>query len=144
MGNKIGLALLFVVLFAVGCGATVLSLRPTLDATAQTLVNHAVEADPLADVLAVREQSQNRDGKWWAFIALLLISGLAFAGALVAMGRFPKMASAWRRMRKPHRQQLPHPTSRVLPPQETQALPQLPRTSPVRPVPDWTDGGYDG
>jgi hypothetical protein len=140
--NKIGMALLLIVLFAVGCGATVLSLRPTIETSAQTLVNHAVEVDPLADVLAVRDQAQDQSSSWWALIALLLISGLLIAAVLVGMGRFPKVASSWRRMRKPVRSS-PHPASRVLPPQETQALPQLPRTSPVQPVPDWTDGVYN-
>ncbi|MCB8988836.1 MAG: hypothetical protein H6661_13935 [Ardenticatenaceae bacterium] len=119
-------------------------LQPTVDTSAQKLVDHMVEPDPLGDVLAVREQTQNQSGKWWAFIALLLIGGLAFAGMLVAMGRFPKAARAFRQMRKPIRQQQrPYPNSRVLPHQPVDDLPALPRLPGARAVPEMEEGYWN-
>lgn len=143
MSNKLGFALLLLVVFVAGCAAVSVTLRPTIDTSAQALVNHITAPDPLADVLAVREQSQNASSKWWAFIALLLICGLAFAGILVGMGRFPKAANAWRRMRKPIRSQVQRPYQPQLMQQPVSELPQLPRTSSVRPVQQADDGYWN-
>lgn len=144
MSNRLGFILLLIVLFAVGCATMTVALRPTIDHTAAALTNHITAPDPLADVLAVREQSQNGSSKWWAFIALLFICGLAGVGILIGMGRFPKAANAWRRMRKPPRSQLQQPYQpQHLLQQPVSDVPQLPRMSPVRPVPDWTDSTYE-
>ncbi len=133
--NRFIALLLLIALFAVGCATMTVVLRPTIDSTAQTAVNHLTQPDPLADVLAVREQSQNGSSKWWAFIALLFICGLSFAGILVGMGRFPKAANAWRRMRRPPRSQVVPPYQpQLMPQQPVSELPQLPRASSVQPV----------
>jgi len=138
--NRIAALLLFIALFAVGCGVVTLSLRPTIDAAAGAMVNHMTAPDPLADVLAVRDQAQDQSSSWWALIALLLIVGLAFAGILVGMGRFPKMVNAWRRLRKPHNSHGGQRPFAPLPQQEISDLPQLQRPSSVRPLPEWEDG----
>jgi len=139
--NRLLALLLFIVLFAVGCATMTVVLRPTVDSVAHTAVNHMTAPDPLADVLEVRAQSQNGSSKWWAFIALLFICGLAGVGILIGMGRFPKAANAWRRMRKPPRSQLQRPYQPQLMQQlPVSELPQLPRTSPVQSVQQTEDG----
>lgn len=144
MSNKLGLFLLLIVLFVAGCATITLALRPTIDSSAQAAVNHLTAPDPLADVLAVREQSQNGSSKWWAFIALLLICGLAFVGILVGMGRFPKAANAWRRMRQPPRSQVQRQYQpQLMQQQPVSELPQLPRMSPVQPVQQTEDGYWN-
>lgn len=117
-------------------------LRPTVDSVAHTAVNHMTAPDPLADVLEVRAQSQNGSSKWWAFIALLFICGLAGVGILIGMGRFPKAANAWRRMYRPAQSQRPYQPQLMqqLPVSE---LPQLPRTSLVQPVHQTEDGYWN-
>lgn len=143
MSNKLGLALLLIVLFAVGCGATALALRSTVDSSAQTLVNHAIEADPMTDVLKVREQAGER-GHAWGVVGFVLTILLAVAGLFVYMYLKAKKSREERLlMNAQKRGQRQHPRSRVLPPGETNDLPQLPRSSPVQPVPDWTDGSYE-
>jgi hypothetical protein len=139
--NRLLALLLFIALFVAGCSVITVVMRPTVDSVAHTAVNHMTAPDPLADVLEVRAQSQNGSSKWWAFIALLFICGLVFAGILVGMGRFPKAANAWRRMRKPPRSQLQRPYQpQHLLQQPVSELPQLPRTLPVQQVQQTEDG----
>lgn len=140
--NKLVALFVLIILFVAGCAAVTAVLRPTIDSSAQALINHAVAPDPLADVMAVRDQAQDQSGSWWALIALLLICGLAVAGILVGMGRFPKAANAWRRMRKPHSSHVGQRPFAPLPQQDVTDLPQLPRTSSVQAVPEWENGVY--
>lgn len=141
--NRLGALLLLIALFAVGCSVTVVSLRPTIDTAAQTAVNHLVAPDPLADVLAVREQS--RSGRIWAPIALTLGS-LAVVGAVLGYlylkPRKDKQArlllNSMKKRTTPRR-----PFAQTLAQHDVTNLPVLPRTTAVQPVEDWTDGTYE-
>lgn len=141
--------LLLIALFAVGCGTVALVMRPTVDNVAQTAVQHHFAPDPLADVLAVRQQAQNGSAKYGWLIALLLIAGLAGTGILIGMGRLSKLLGAARRFKRPfpsqsspYPNQLPSPLYRDLPYRELPTVSTVQRTSPVQP-PDWLDGSYD-
>ena len=68
MSNKLGLALLLIVLFVAGCAAVTLSLRPTIDNTATALTNHITAPDPLGDVMEVRQQAES-GGRTWPRLA---------------------------------------------------------------------------
>lgn len=144
MSNRLGLVLLLFVLLAVGCGVTAVSLRGTIDTSAQALVNHAVETDPLAGVLEVREQAGAGNGRTWAVIgftltALLVVGGLF--GWLFLKPRMDKqkrlLVNSMRRGNQPARR----PLSRVLPHGDISELPALPRVNRAQPVPE-VDEGY--
>jgi hypothetical protein len=135
MSNKLGLALLLIVLFAVGCAAVTLTLRPTIDNTAAALTNHITAPDPLGDVMEVRQQAES-GGRTWATVGLTLV-GLLVVGAVLGWVYLKprmdeqrrKLLNAQRRSSQPQR-----PLSRVLPPASLSDLPQLPRLNGVQPA----------
>lgn len=145
MSNRIGLALLFVLLFAVGCAAVTISLRTTIDASAQAAVNHMTAPDPLADVLEVREQADS-GGRTWAVVGLTLVGLLVVGGGLTWVYLKPRMdkqrrllLNAQRRGNRPAQR----PLSRVLPPAVLSDLPQLPRINGVQPVQQAEEGYWN-
>jgi hypothetical protein len=136
--------LLLIVLFAVGCGTVALVMRPTVDNVAQTAVQHHFAPDPLADILAVREQAQNSGSKYGWLIAILLITGLAGTGILIGMGRLSKLLGAAKRFKRQYPRQ-PQSYPNQLPPLPYRELPPVStvqRASPVQTT-DWLDGTYD-
>ena len=145
MSNRIGLALLFVLLFAVGCAAVTISLRTTIDASAQAAVNHMTAPDPLADVLEVREQADS-GGRTWAVVGLTLVGLLVVGGVFGWIYLKPKMdkqrrllLNAQRRGNRPAQR----PLSRVLSPTGLSDLPQLTRVNGVRPVQEVDEGNWN-
>lgn len=144
MSNKLGLALLLIVLFAVGCAAVTLSLRPTIEHTAVSLTNHITAPDPLGDVMEVRQQAES-GGRTWATVGLTLV-GLLVVGAVLGWVYLkPRMDEQRRKLlnaqRRGHQQQ--RPLSRVLPPAGLSDLPQLPRLNGVQSAQQVEDGYYE-
>lgn len=144
MSNRIGLALLLIALALGGCGITSLILRPTIDTSAQAVVNHITAPDPLADVLAVREQADG--GRTWATVGLTLVGLVVIGGGLAWVYLKPKMDKQRRLLlnaRRRGNQPAQRPLSRVLPQANLSDLPQLPRVSGVRSVQEVEDGYYE-
>ena len=143
MSNRLGLVLLLFVMLAVGCAVTAVSLRSTIDASAQVAMNHVTAPDPLADVLEVREQA-GAGGRTWAVVGftltILLVVGI-LAGWLVLKPRMDKqkrlLLNSMRRGNQPDRRPFP----RVLPHGSVNDLTALPRVSAVQSVPE-VDEGY--
>ena len=143
MSNRLGLVLLLFVMLAVGCAVTAVSLRSTIDASAQVAMNHVTAPDPLADVLEVREQA-NAGGRTWAVVGLtlflLLVVGGLF-GWLYLKPRADKQKRMLLREMKRSASPANRPTSRVLPHGDVSDLPALPHLSRARRVPE-VDEGY--
>ena len=143
MSNRLSLVLLLFVLLVVGCGVTAVTLRSTIDASAQAAMNHVTAPDPLADVLEVREQA-GAGGRTWAVVGftltILLVVGI-LAGWLVLKPRMDKqkrlLLNSMRRGNQSDRRQFP----RVLPHGSVNDLTALPRVSAVQSVPE-VDEGY--
>ena len=142
MNNRLGLVLLLFVLFAVGCAVTAVAFRPTVDITAQALVNHATQPDPLGDVLAVREEAA-QSGKGWATVGMVL-AGLVVVGFV--FGYLHLKAKKTREDRLLLNAQRHRPAQRPftpLPQQDVRDLPPVRRPSLVSHVPEWEDGTYE-
>ena len=134
MSNKLGLALLLIVLFAVGCAAVTLTLRPTIDNTAAAFTNHITAPDPLGDVMEVRQQADS-GGRTWATVGLTLVGLLVVDAVLGWVYLKPRMDEQRRKLLNAQRRSQPQrPLSRVLPPAGLSDLPQLPRVSGVQPA----------
>ena len=121
-------------------------LQPTVDTSAQKLVEYVVEPDPLGDVLAVREQTSSGSRTWavvgLAFTALLVGGGvLGYLKLKANKTREDRLLlNMQRRSNRPSHQQRPYPTSRVLPHQPVDELPALPRLPGSRAVSEMEDG----
>ena len=145
MSNRLSLVLLLFVLLAVGCGVTAVSLRSTIDASAQVAMNHVTAPDPLADVLEVREQA-GAGGRTWAVVGftltiLLIVGGLA--GWLVLKPRMDKQKRMLLREMKRSTAPASLPTSLALPHGGVSELPALPHLSRTRQVPEIDDGYWN-